>query len=358
MSDERNTTDRHRIVLVLGEPVVTDPRARAVLDRLVPPERQQLDLDVVRIPDEPLERVIESLAQVGMFGSGRGVWIRGLTTEPEQSVSHLLDFLSAPEKAGGLPESACVVATSQRLDQRSRLFKWFRANGEVIDLRVAHDRYGRLDKDQVADFIRRRIKAAGLEPPSHAVVALIAERGGEDVGQLAQEIDKLCLVCADSGVIDAKAVRAHLHDMGQAWIFDLTGALGRRDLGEAHRLLESLLHQGEPPLRLVATLSKQVARLIEASRVLPRIPPAAMRNMGAFARDYYPKLPPEVQQALGKNGFAAYHALQEAASFGGQELRAMHRELLEIDLRLKSSRLSPGQLFARFVQHACSSVHG
>jgi DNA polymerase-3 subunit delta len=283
--------------------------------------------------------------------------VRGLSAEPEEGVARLADFLSSAGKPGGFPDDAALVATAVRLDQRSKIFKLFRAHGEVVDLRVAHDRYGRLDREQLEEFIRRRIKAAGLEVPSRGVVSLIAERTGEDIGQLAQEIDKLCLVCADAGTIDARAVRAHLHDMGQAWIFDLTNALGRRDAGEAQRLLESLLLQGEPPLRLVGALAKHVARLIEAARISPRIPPAALRNMGAFARDYYPKLPDEVRDSLGKSGFAAFFALKESASFRGAELRAMHRELLEIDLSLKSTRLAPGLLFARFVQHACASVH-
>jgi DNA polymerase-3 subunit delta len=228
------------------------------------------------------------------------------------------------------------------------------ANGTVEDLSIGTDKRGRLQEQQLEAFIRERIEAAGLGSASSQLVALIKDRAGSEIGTLAQEIDKLCLACAARGRITASDVRDHVRDQSEAWVFDLTNAISDRRFDRAALLLERLLEQGEAPIRLVALLAGHVADLIEARRVLATVPHIGLRNAGAFARDYFPKLPREFRNRF-KSGFRAYYALQGAAAFGFDELRDLHRGLVEADLALKSSRVVPQHLLVEIVEQACAS---
>jgi len=336
-------------VLIIGDPVVADARAREILESALAPERRDLDLEILRAGQDPLERVAGALAQVGMFAADRVVWIRGLGAEPASETEGLIELLTV-----GLPAGALLLATAQRVDQRSRVYKWFLAHARVENLGVALDKRGRLSEEELERFVGDRIAASGLPKPPASVFALICQRAGSDLGSMAQEVDKLCLACAAKGKIGANDVREHVRDQSEAWVFDLTGAISERQLGRAWALLERLLGQGEPPIRLVALLAGHVADLIEAARALPGIPPAALRNAGAFARDYFPKFAPEVRNRF-RSGFRAYYVFQGASAYRLDELRSLHSALVDADLTLKSSRIAPEHLLAQIVEQACGS---
>lgn len=336
-------------MLIVGEAVIGDVRAREILDRAVALERQDLDLEIIRAGHDPLGRAESSLAQVGMFGADRAVWIRGLGNESASETESFVEFLHR-----GLPAGATLVATAARVDQRSRLYKWFTANGTIETVGVALDKRGRMPDADVERFIRDRVATSGLPAPPATAITLIRERAGGELGTLAQEIDKLCLACMRKGTVSVEDVRAHVRDQSGAWVFDLTNAISERRLGRATELLDQLLRQGEPPIRLVAVLAGHVADLIEAARVLPGLPATALRNSGAFARDYFPKLPPDVRNRF-RSGFRAYYVFRGASAYGFEELRSLHRALVDADLLLKSSRVPPEHVLAQIVQRACGS---
>jgi len=333
--------------LIVGEPVIGDLRARELLDEAVPRERQDLDLEIIRAGQDALDRVESSLAQVGMFGGDRAVWIRGLGNESAAETEALVNFLTR-----GVPPAVTLVCTTARVDQRSRLYKWFATQAAVEDVGVALDKRGRMPDADVESFIRDRVATSGLPLPPANVIVLIRERAGAELGTLAQEVDKLCLACSPKGKIAAEDVRVHVRDQSEAWVFDLTNAISERRLGRAAELLDQLLRQGEAPIRLVAVLAGHVADLIEAARVLPGLPSTALRNSGAFAKDYFPKLPLEVRNRF-RSGFRAYYVFQGASAYSLDELRSLHRALVDADLVLKSSRVGPEHVLAQIVQRAC-----
>ncbi len=338
-----------RVALILGDPLVAEPEARAAIGKLLADGDAQLDLDIIRLPDDPLEAAIESLSQVGMFSRGRCVWLRGLSTESKSSIESLLAFLN-----DGLPAESSLVATASKLDKRSKIFKWFRDNGRVVDLRIEVDRYGRLDQDSLARFVAVRVEANGLPKPAARTLNLIASRLSHEMGEIVQAVDRLCLACRPGAKLDQSLVEQHLPDRAEAWVFDLTDAISRQQLAVAVTTLERLLSQGEAPLRVLAPLATHIANLHEASRYLDRIGGRSIGDQGQFARKVFPGLPEELRLRYANNGFRAWHAFKAAAAFGAVELRRLHRAILGLDLQLKSSRTPALLLFTAFVQEACA----
>jgi DNA polymerase-3 subunit delta len=331
--------------LIIGDPVIADPRARETLDQTLSATARDLDLTILRAGEAPLASAGAALAQVGMFSNGRCLWVRGFD-DGAADASVLLDLVSA-----GIPADATLLVTAATLDQRSRLYKWFAQNGHVEDLRIGRDKRGQMREEEVEAFVRKRLEERGIRA-STQVVTMIRQRAGSEIGSLAQELEKLALVSDDDGNVTGADVRTHVRDQNEAWVFDLTNAISERSLDRAVALLERLLEQGEAPIRLVAVLATHVADLIEAARLLPSLP--RTRNAGAFARDYFPKLPVEFRNRF-KSAFRAFFVLQGAAAFRLDELRKIHTALLRADLALKSSRVAPEHLLVEIVEQACAS---
>src|SRR5205814_489571 len=97
---------------------------------------------------------------------------------------------------------------------------------------------------------------------------LVLRRAGTDVGVLSSELEKLCLAVGERDVISAEDVRGSVLDLAESWIFDFTAALGAGQIGPALTLLRGLLEQGEPALRLLAMLAREVRLLLIARECL------------------------------------------------------------------------------------------
>jgi len=337
------------IRLLVGEPIVTEPRARALIHELVPADRREFDLEVLRGADAGIEQALGALQQVGMFSSGRSVWLRGFLVSANEC-RLLADALDC-----GVPDDSHLIITAEKIDRRMSVFRKLASAEAIEDLRIARDKRGRFEEAALAKFLIARIRAAGLKSPKPAVVAAIVERAGNELGELAQEVDRLCLACGDRDSLDADFVRREMTNHAEAWVFDLTEALGTRRSERAERVVEQLLEQGEAPLRLTATLASHLADLVEAKRYQRKLPPQTMKMaMKAFAGGPYKSLP-EPARTRFPNPYRAYFAFRAAAAFRDGELRELHRHVVRIDTALKSSPRKPLHLFSEIVQAACAT---
>ncbi len=335
--------------LFLGDSTVTDPAARELCAALVPSHRRELDLEVLRWPERGLDEAVAAVRQVGMFSAARTVWVRGYGSGPERDdeVRAVLELLEE-----GLGAGCALVVSAASIDRRSRLFRAFLSRGVVHDMAVATDRWGRTDTAALAEVVRQRLAANGLARPSAALVEAIVARAGPVVGELLQEIDRFALGL-DSGQTPTPALVAdRFRDQAEAWVFDLTDAVSRRDLPSAAATLSRLLAADEPPLRLVATLGSHMATLIEARRILDAIGAGSLgARMGDFSRGAYTRLPAGFRKRYSAG--RAWHLLTAARSFAPAELRELHHGVLALDLALKSAGAAPEALLFAFLGRAC-----
>lgn len=344
-------SQRHdRVFVFVGEPAIAEERANAVVADLVPASRRDLDLEIVRLPDDSIERVSEALCQVGMFSSGRCVLLKGPLDQPEQ-MERLLQFLETR-----LPADAALVVATSKLDGRSKLHRWLHENGRIEDLRVEKKPDGRAAGHAgLADIVVARLHTNGFPAPSGPVLEAIVARAGSSLGELCQDIDRLCLAIGTARPLTRKDVTDHVRDAAGAWIFDFVDAICERRTSDALTLVADLISAGEPPLRLVATLSTRVADFLVAARYASaaKLPPPP-QSAGAFAKTVYPSLPETARKRF-VNPYRTYHIFRVAQSRGYRSLRRLHRQLCDLDLALKSGAGLPRHLMTEFVAAACES---
>jgi DNA polymerase III delta subunit len=337
-----------RVRVFIGDAAIADEQVNTAITELIAPDRRDLDLEIVRYPDDPIERVEEALRQVGMFASGRCVLLKGSLDEPAH-LEWLLRFLETR-----FPPDAALVLVTPKIDGRSKLYRWLQEHASVEDLRVERKADGRVaDFSSLAETVSSKIRANGFPAPTPGVVEAIVARAGTSPGELCNEVDRLCLAVAEGRSLTVRDVNEHVRDATAAWIFDFVDAICERQAGSALTLISDLLAGGEAPLKIVGTLSTKVAEFLIAAKYArsAKLPPPPS-TASAFAKSVYPSLPETARRRF-TNPYRAYHVFRVGQKRGTRSLRQLHRQLLELDLALKSGGGQPRHLLADFVSTAC-----
>jgi len=268
----------------------------------------------------------------------------------------LADFLDA-----GMPPQAVLVLTAAVIDARKRICRRVRELGAVLDCSVARERSGALNRDAVAVLVRQRVAELGKDLTPQAQ-DIILRRAGTDGAMLAAEVEKLCLYVGERAAITAEDVRTAFRDMAESWIFDFTSALAARQLSPALLLLRGLFVQGEPPLRLLAMVAREVRLLLVARECLDQTLGGRWRSdttFNVFQSRFLPQLDAGTRQAFGAaHPFVLYRRFQDAARIPGRVMRRALVRLSELDLRMKSSRGDPAMLLEAFIIDWCGQGGG
>lgn len=176
---------------------------------------------------------------------------------------------------------------------------------------------------QLESWLTRRAFAQGAKLAPEAARLLAAEVG-DNLRLLAGEIDKLSTYAGKGGQIRVEDVRALTPASRQTRIFDLTDALARRERSRALALLHELLAAGESPLGIVALTAYQTRTLLQVKSL-------AERGLRA----------PQIAQTAGMAPFVAEKSMGLARQLSFAQLEAAHRTLLDVDMALKRSRMTP-----------------
>jgi DNA polymerase-3 subunit delta len=241
-------------------------------------------------------------------GKGKKGKTSGLS--PRAFIQALADY--APH----VPETSTLVVVAGRLEPGSPLLKAAQQHGRA---RV----FSPLKGAQLEQWITQRAQAGDASITPDAARLLVESVGAEHLRALDSELEKLCIAVGHGGRIGIEQVRALASHMSLSNIFELTDAMARRDRGHALALLHEQLADGTAPQAIVGLIAAQTRRLIQVK---------AMAERGMRAG--------QIAEAAGLAPFVADKTLALARQFTFAQLEAAHRALLEVDVALKSSRMT------------------
>jgi DNA polymerase III subunit delta len=221
------------------------------------------------------------------------------------------------EYSSQLPETTVlIVLVDEELPASSPLLKAGEAYGKVIQCTLPRGA-------ALETWISRRATSLGVKITSEAST-LLANFIGNQLRLLANELDKLATYAGTGATITAEDVRQLSAQVQEARIFDLTDALAQRNRKQALNLLHDLLADGEPPLKLISTITSQVRSLL----LVKELADDGLRI-------------PQIVSATGMAPFVAEKALRQIGKFSPAQLERAYRQLLATDAALKRSRLTP-----------------
>ena len=317
-----------------------------------------------KITDEQWRKAVEEdsgddrnkwLPRIIEICGSRGCTSGGAADDPSEQLEKLLDK--------GLPAENCLILTAEAVDKRKKIFKVIDKAGIVLH-------FGQIKGEAATKETLRReaqklLDESGKSLTPTAWIAL-GKKTGFQLRPSLNELQKLISFVGERSVIGEKDVEAVVGKTSEDSIFDLTTALGEKNVAAALAALKALLDQGEHHLMILTMVSREIRLLLQASILirsgkLPRLSPGM--DYGSFQKNIYPAvtgLAPEVSRKedllVNKHPFVIYNALRNSSRFSYSVLVNYLDDLLEMDRAMKSSTTDPQLMLERFLIKACAKV--
>lgn len=252
---------------------------------------------------------------LGLFGGDdRLVVVDGVEAWKAADVKEVESYLAAPAP------TTVLALVGEGIKRDSALAKLVAKAGQVL----AYD----VTKKKLPEWVAEQFARLGASADRDACRALV-EAVGDDVGDLASEIQKLA-TWAGGEQITRATVEELAVGRAETPIFAVTDAWGQRDVAGTLRAAESLLDRSHRPrsgelIRLVASLVGHVGRV----RKISRLADEGVRSS-------------EIASRLKMHPFVAEKGVKQARNFSPEELTEATVRLAELDAGAKGgSRLPP-----------------
>jgi len=298
-------------------------RARRAMGRIVedvndPFRVTELEGEAVR---QAPGRLIEE-AQALSFGGGRRV-VR-LRQAGDGVTAALKALLAEAEVA------AFVIVEAGELAPRSSLRQLFEATPKLAALPCYRD-----EAQGVAQLVRAALGEAGLGIEPDALAFLQTHLGG-DREVTRRELEKLVLYMegADPARVRLEDAAAIVGDSSAIGIDELVWAVLQGRIGDAQAVADRLLHEGQPPARLLRGLAGNLHRLVSM-----RLQVEAGEQAGAVVKKARPPLHFRQQEP-------ARRALEHWSS---RRLMALLRRTVAAERGVKSTASPARVLLRQFV---------
>lgn len=274
--------------------------------------------------EAPIHQVISAAKMLPMMAKKRFVLVRGVErwekkeddgdeapAAKKSKAASPLDELA--EYAKNPVDSTVMVLIASKLNAQRRLVTAAKKGGFMVSCEP-------LDRRALPAWIKALAKEKGHQIAPDAAEQL-AELSGSELSYLADAIERLSLYVGARNPITEEAVTTLVTRVAQSSVWELIGAISRRQAGRALALVGDVFDPREGGLRMLGAIGWSVKQLVRLD--------GALRD-GAS--------PNEAAQRAGVPPFKVAELRDTLRSLPPGALATWMRALAEADLALKGSR--------------------
>ncbi|SEH60107.1 DNA polymerase III, delta subunit [Halobacillus karajensis] len=295
-----------------------------IIQNTLKKEDQEFNVSQYDLEEIPIEDAVTDAETFPFLGEGKVVIANHpvfLKAKPdklpfEHDIDVLLEYLQNPAEYTVL----ILVAPYEKLDERKKVFKQLKKNGEVISCHSVKE----WDIDQWVQTLARDLHITVPEE----IHELFAQEIGANLMALRKEMEKLALNVGEGGVVTRELAEQLLSHSVEASGLKLVDAVMEKDLSRAIRIYKDLEKLNEEPIALTALLASQF-RIITQAKVLKQ------KGYGQNQMRSYIKAHPYVIKM----------ALKRETRFTQQELDQVMDQLAETDHSLKQGKMEKSLAF-------------
>jgi len=287
------------------EPYLMERAVKQLIARLVAPDFRDFNLNIYYGNECRGEEIAETSQTLPFFADRRVVIVKRGDALSALAMETLLPYLQNPSP------STCLVFQGGKIDQRKKFFVELKKTGELVEYKPPYE-------NQLGTFIRDEATGHGkkLEP---AAVELLVYLTGINLQELASQVEKAVTYVGERDTIRLADIKTIASDTRADSVFDLTNAVGEKNLVKALRTFATMIRDGEAPLMILAMLTRHFRQLWQVREQLDKR--SSTQDIG---------------KATGINPYFLAGTIAQARNYQIAELQGIFERLFETDLALKS----------------------
>ncbi len=255
----------------------------------------------------------------------------------------------------GLPKNNILLLLAEEVDRRKKLFRLLQDRFAVIDCSVESGSSSRAQKAQksvLQELVKKTLGEFGKTMPAPVTDRLI-ERVGFHPVAVVMESEKLALYVGDRQRITHEDLNAVVGRTRQEALFELTDAVGKKNLDRALLVAGRIQENGIHPLAIIATLRNYARTLLlfRSLQLQERYDYRPTMSADQFKSQCLPLLRENGSWATELKGhpYALFMQFRTAASFSPATLCCWPHLILDAELRLKGSPVSARTVIAHLL---------
>ncbi|MDU4960730.1 MAG: DNA polymerase III subunit delta [Sporomusaceae bacterium] len=309
---------------------------QALIDAALPPDERDMGLTIFE-QDPPVPQLLQAIETTPFFGGRHVVIVRDTklfraakNSDADSDDKADARLLASLQDIG--PDTHILLLAGEKVDKRRKLYKTVEKAGVIVELLPLKAREAR---DWILERFRQAQKTIAPEALTYLLTG-ISFMPQLSVGFLENEIDKILLHSGSRQRIDEADVKATLAGIPEVNIFAMIDAMSQKDSRLALRLLDDQLGVGEPPMRLLMLIARQVRALLYTKE---------LAGQGSSARD--------IAKTLSLHPFIAEKMLGQARRFSPAGLKRILLMISDADRAIKTGRAG-NVVLERIVIEMCS----
>ncbi|SFQ32620.1 DNA polymerase III, delta subunit [Lachnospiraceae bacterium XBB1006] len=300
--------ERKRVYLLYGEERYLVNQNRDNLMKFLNPSGDTMNVNTYVGKDVNVKELIDIAETLPFFAEYRVLYLEN--TELFSSAGEeLAEYIKTA------PESTTFVFVEQNVDGRSKLYKAVNANGISVQ-------YVKQSTATLEAWVKQRVRreGGGIQP---SVVRYFVQKTGDNMQLLEQELNKLLAYTWGKTEITVQDVEEICVTTLEDRIFDMIDAVSKKDQKTTLRLYHDLLALKESPVKILALLNGEFARLYAMKEAFEQ---GATKQM--------------VAERLGVREFWVTKRQPILAKYKKEELRACFEQGVQADQQFKEGKIT------------------
>lgn len=207
-----------------------------------------------------------------------------------------------------------IVFKEDDADKRNKLYKKVCDTGIVFNCK-------KQGSAEIKKVIANKINKSGRKV-SESVLQYMIDGIGDDISRLLSETEKLILYVPEGGSIEKSHVDTLCSLHTSARVFDLNDAVAAGDSERAYFILKSLLEDKEPPVKLLAIISKMWSQLYSVKLLMQERCRAS-----------------DIALIIGVKDFAASKLMKQASGMNLDDIKKRIALCEELDMSIKNGNI-------------------
>ncbi len=307
IAEDIKTGQLKQIYLLYGEEAYLIRQYRDKLKRALLGDGSDMNVNRFEGKGVPVPQIID-MAETLPFFADRRVIILEYTELFKSGGEKLSEYLKKPA------ESSSFILVEREVDKRSGLYKTVKKLGYAAE-------FGRQDAKTLQKWVCGILKKEKKQI-SQETLQLFLEGTGDDMENIRKELEKLLCYTLDREVITSKDVEEICVPQIQNHIFDMITAIANGSGEQALKLYYDLLSLREPPMRILALISRQFNLLLQVKELAQKGYPQAM-----------------IGEKVGLHGFIAGKYMKQASGFKVPFLKQALEDCAQTEYAFKSGKL-------------------